>query len=233
MANSETISIGACNDTTNMKYLHKKFKRVASAMVDDDTSVTSAVTGVDVTVPTPIQMTNLNDITTKLNSTNHSITSLVNGDASIVTLNGNIDCQLLMPVHTISSINNSDISLPCDLNKRKISANLNANEIDFKVSNELNRFRSAQEVINNESTAKIFPIDERSTNSSSIGGSTTISASMASANGENVCPFCQLNCSKRSVLIKHIRSHTNERPYPCAVCKTAFKTKTNLHKHFK
>ena len=30
----------------------------------------------------------------------------------------------------------------------------------------------------------------------------------------NVCPFCQMVCAKPSVLDKHIRTHTNERPYP-------------------
>ena len=47
------------------------------------------------------------------------------------------------------------------------------------------------------------------------------------------CPFCQLVCAKPSVLDKHIRTHTNERPYPCDICKFAFKTKSNLYKHKK
>lgn len=50
-------------------------------------------------------------------------------------------------------------------------------------------------------------------------------------NGRNVCHYCSLNCSKPSVLEKHIRSHTNERPYPCVPCGFAFKTKSNLYKH--
>ena len=49
----------------------------------------------------------------------------------------------------------------------------------------------------------------------------------------NVCPFCHVVCPKPSVLEKHIRTHTNERPYPCESCKFAFKTKSNLYKHFK
>ncbi|XP_053594902.1 uncharacterized protein LOC106693062 [Microplitis demolitor] len=46
-----------------------------------------------------------------------------------------------------------------------------------------------------------------------------------------VCPYCKLSCSKPSVLQKHIRAHTNERPYPCLLCGFAFKTKSNLYKH--
>ena len=49
----------------------------------------------------------------------------------------------------------------------------------------------------------------------------------------NTCPFCQHVCSKPSVLDKHIRTHTNERPFPCTKCGFAFKTKSNLYKHCK
>ncbi|CRK95598.1 CLUMA_CG009057, isoform A [Clunio marinus] len=49
--------------------------------------------------------------------------------------------------------------------------------------------------------------------------------------GRYICPYCQLNCAKPSVLQKHIRAHTNERPYPCTLCGFAFKTKSNLYKH--
>lgn len=49
--------------------------------------------------------------------------------------------------------------------------------------------------------------------------------------GRYVCPYCSLNCAKPSVLQKHIRAHTNERPYPCDPCGFAFKTRSNLYKH--
>ena len=49
--------------------------------------------------------------------------------------------------------------------------------------------------------------------------------------GRYICPYCQLNCAKPSVLQKHIRAHTNERPSPCNSCGFAFKTKSNLYKH--
>uniref|UniRef100_A0AAR5PUK6 C2H2-type domain-containing protein n=2 Tax=Dendroctonus ponderosae TaxID=77166 RepID=A0AAR5PUK6_DENPD len=50
-------------------------------------------------------------------------------------------------------------------------------------------------------------------------------------NGKYVCPYCNLVCSKPSVLQKHIRAHTNERPYPCTSCGFSFKTRSNLYKH--
>ncbi|XP_078460331.1 transcription factor HIVEP2 isoform X2 [Lampetra planeri] len=51
--------------------------------------------------------------------------------------------------------------------------------------------------------------------------------------GKYVCPYCGRACAKPSVLKKHIRSHTGERPYPCLACGFAFKTKSNLYKHRK
>lgn len=51
------------------------------------------------------------------------------------------------------------------------------------------------------------------------------------SSGKHVCPYCSLACSKPSVLQKHIRAHTNERPYPCDSCGFSFKTRSNLYKH--
>lgn len=61
--------------------------------------------------------------------------------------------------------------------------------------------------------------------------SSAATTSSASTPGRYICPYCQLNCAKPSVLQKHIRAHTNERPYPCTLCGFAFKTKSNLYKH--
>lgn len=55
----------------------------------------------------------------------------------------------------------------------------------------------------------------------------------SNAPGRYVCPYCQLNCTKPSILRKHIRAHTNERPYPCRSCGFAFKTRSNLYKHYR
>lgn len=49
--------------------------------------------------------------------------------------------------------------------------------------------------------------------------------------GKYICPYCSRACAKPSVLKKHIRSHTGERPYPCIPCGFSFKTKSNLYKH--
>lgn len=49
--------------------------------------------------------------------------------------------------------------------------------------------------------------------------------------GKHVCPHCGRDCMKPSVLEKHLRCHTGERPYPCTVCGVSFKTQSNLYKH--
>lgn len=61
--------------------------------------------------------------------------------------------------------------------------------------------------------------------------SSSSSSSSVPQQGRYVCPYCKLACAKPSVLQKHIRAHTNERPYPCEPCGFAFKTKSNLYKH--
>ena len=51
--------------------------------------------------------------------------------------------------------------------------------------------------------------------------------------GKYKCDYCDIVCAKPSVLEKHRRTHTNERPFPCVVCGVSFKTKSNLTKHWK
>ncbi|XP_028618963.1 zinc finger protein 40 [Grammomys surdaster] len=51
--------------------------------------------------------------------------------------------------------------------------------------------------------------------------------------GKYICEYCNRACAKPSVLLKHVRSHTGERPYPCVTCGFSFKTKSNLYKHKK
>ncbi|XP_028261471.1 zinc finger protein 831 isoform X2 [Parambassis ranga] len=49
--------------------------------------------------------------------------------------------------------------------------------------------------------------------------------------GKHVCSYCGRDCMKPSVLEKHLRCHTGERPYPCTTCGVSFKTQSNLYKH--
>lgn len=51
--------------------------------------------------------------------------------------------------------------------------------------------------------------------------------------GKYICGECGIRCKKPSMLKKHIRTHTDLRPYSCRYCAFAFKTKGNLTKHMK
>ncbi|KAI5622983.1 zinc finger protein 831 isoform X1, partial [Silurus asotus] len=57
------------------------------------------------------------------------------------------------------------------------------------------------------------------------------SSSRPKSAGKHVCPHCGRDCLKPSVLEKHLRCHTGERPYPCSTCGISFKTQSNLYKH--
>ena len=48
-----------------------------------------------------------------------------------------------------------------------------------------------------------------------------------------MCKSCGIRCKKPSMLKKHIRTHSNFRPYTCGHCNFSFKTKGNLTKHMK
>ncbi|XP_050999860.1 zinc finger protein 831 [Acomys russatus] len=62
-------------------------------------------------------------------------------------------------------------------------------------------------------------------------GSTLVNPGRLKNAGKHLCPHCGRDCLKPSVLEKHIRSHTGERPFPCSTCGIAFKTQSNLYKH--
>ncbi|GLV39695.1 schnurri [Carabus blaptoides fortunei] len=51
--------------------------------------------------------------------------------------------------------------------------------------------------------------------------------------GRYVCDQCGIRCKKPSMLKKHIRTHSDDRPYTCEHCNFSFKTKGNLTKHMK
>ena len=51
--------------------------------------------------------------------------------------------------------------------------------------------------------------------------------------GKYICDTCGIRCKKPSMLKKHIRTHTNVRPFTCKYCNLSFKTKGNLTKHMK
>lgn len=74
----------------------------------------------------------------------------------------------------------------------------------------------------------VNPLTVLSQNCSTIIGSSPVKAKNI---GKHICAHCGRDCLKPSVLEKHIRSHTGERPFPCTICGISFKTQSNLYKH--
>jgi len=77
------------------------------------------------------------------------------------------------------------------------------------------------------------PCSHPGTDPSAVDAAIKVDALKSQKPGRYVCDYCGRACAKPSVLKKHIRSHTGERPYPCLPCGFSFKTKSNLYKHRK
>lgn len=47
----------------------------------------------------------------------------------------------------------------------------------------------------------------------------------------HLCNFCGYSSPKRYLLSRHMKTHSEDRPYKCLVCDRGFKTKASLHNH--
>lgn len=180
-----TSATPTTDSSTYQKYLHKKFKRIASAT--DDSSESLTVQPTKAVSPQP-QSTATPTVKPSFLSNGH-----VNGNTS-------------SPSPSSSSHNNDGSPLTVQGDRQPPTT-------------------AAAIIINNTATTTTTTIATTTTTTNDIV------VNQNNSTGRNICPFCNSTFNKPSVLEKHIRTHTNERPYPCEICNLAFKTKSNYYKH--
>lgn len=246
-ANATATNDAYQNSTSNssssdLKYLHKKFKRIASVSVVDTPPPPppplpqpSSTSSIESTKNATERSTYFNGYSTRTASTTTTttMTPLTNGVSS--ELFNQLQHKQL-PTAANNNHHQPQQQHRADDHKIVIaSSTLSASSLPsppstpFAKNSDINAtcdFSKNKQISANSSAGKM------SLSSAEIDGNSQATAA-ANASGRHVCPFCHLVCAKKSVLDKHIRAHTNERPFPCTLCGFAFKTKSNLHKHFR
>lgn len=206
----------------HISYLHKKFKKQLSVELNavlrsSPTKTTeterypdrAASDAPDVIRATEnknerVPNTSTNDCETPTNNCAQTVSSI-----SLDNRIGNFNDVSISYPNSHFFYNNRPPSFDTKFNEHQASSNLDVNHQSFK----------AEDISSNETdqpeelTPKINQLSDKNTS------------------GKYVCAYCNLACTKPSVLQKHIRAHTNERPYPCVSCGFSFKTRSNLYKH--
>ncbi|XP_075169366.1 zinc finger protein schnurri isoform X2 [Haematobia irritans] len=239
-------SVAAWN---NSKYLHKKFKRLASTTENDvlqqqqeaeklrTTSMSSASSSVSSPPPPappapPSQTSNIQQ---------SALPATQQASASSTSVQQNSDhpgysLKDEQPMH----LKNGYIQKPQQEVGTPLISDNNAmlqNQVLLQIAQHQQQQQTPQQNthLGTNAANPMEDLNVSSTanncNTSSIQPASSTAGSGGGGGGRYICPYCNLSCTKPSVLQKHIRAHTNERPYPCDICDIAFKTKSNLYKH--
>lgn len=251
---SSAIDSGQSDEAAQneQKYLHKKFKRIASTATAEapDGTVGGAVTESVATCETTIsEVQRARLISLAAADEEEEYRDLHNGfnPKSNAT---SFDSETVV-VGRVSSVSHRTIAeqthcrpvvLEVSDDQQRTSASADHESVPASVEEHPRHIHTDQVVVvvvatdhDDESNQDSVPVPSDCSAEPSSEGDNGASSALHQINnnniGRNVCHYCNLNCTKPSVLEKHIRSHTNERPYPCVPCGFAFKTKSNLYKH--
>lgn len=47
------------------------------------------------------------------------------------------------------------------------------------------------------------------------------------------CEICKKNVKSKSLLVRHMRTHTGKKPYACKLCSSRFSDSSNMKRHMK
>ncbi|XP_058986786.1 uncharacterized protein LOC101887834 isoform X2 [Musca domestica] len=202
-----TGATGSDNNWSNSKYLHKKFKRLAS------TTETEGGVGQDAEKLR----------TTSISSASSSVSSPPPPPSTPASAIVQPQNETTKPAHeTNQQQQHHNLQNGYLIRQEVVDNAVLQNKILLQMAQQ-------QQVVANNTSTSNNPAELSNGPNSSASSATATNASGGS--GRYICPYCNLSCTKPSVLQKHIRAHTNERPYPCDICGIAFKTKSNLYKH--
>lgn len=222
------------NSWNNARYLHKKFKRLAST------------TDVDSLVAAESQSLNAagSSASSEAGSERAQIrTTSLSSSSSSASTSSISPPPATTPSAASAVTNNEQITFAKTLaNGETHTSPIATNIVKYTgaladISGKLeiksyNNDTSAQQLDMEQLPQTMLQLLESQHSQSGVNSNnSTLPSTVAANTGRYVCPYCNLNCTKPSVLQKHIRAHTNERPYPCDICGIAFKTNSNYYKH--
>lgn len=138
-------------------------------------------------------------------------------------------CSLSIPNGSIAAAHPEIEKIKIKEDKQHLEIQDVKRNVQINYNNENSRLSNVNNIV--QVTGQTSFTDEFSNKTENLENDLIKEAYNGGVGGRYICPYCKLSCAKPSVLQKHIRAHTNERPYPCVPCGFAFKTKSNLYKH--